>query len=106
MNDDRDLREAFARLREIDAESTPRFAMPCAQPRPRRRMIPAIAVVLLLVTTLVVYITRPKVAPRPEIRIESWRAPTDFLLKTPGAELTSSIPHLQPQLPKIQGDRS
>jgi len=107
MNEDDDLREAFARLREVDAQQTPRIAMPCAQPQRRRFMMPAIAAVLLLMTIVLIYVSRTKPAPVDAIRIETWRAPTDFLLKTPGSDLTSSVPRLQPQLPDIRkGDRS
>jgi hypothetical protein len=106
MNGDDDLREAFARLRDADAQDTPRFAMPCVQPRKRMRMLPAIATVLLLVAIVVVYVARPTSDRRAEVRIETWRAPTDFLLKTPGSDLTSSVPQLQPHVPIIKGDRS
>lgn len=111
MNDDRDLRDAFARLRESDLRHTPRFRMPCARPRPRTRMIPAIAVTLLLVALTLAYLIRRPERPDHSIAVQTpisaWRAPTDFLLRTPGSELTSSVPTIRPQLPNtIKGDRS
>ena len=111
MKDDRDLRDAFAQLRESDLRHTPRFRMPCARPRRRTRMIPAIAATLLLVALSVAYVIRRPETPDREIAIDNaisaWRAPTDFLLRTPGSDLTSSVPRIRPQLPNtIKGDRS
>ena len=102
MNDDRDLRDAFARLRDSDANIVPKFAMPCAQPRRRRHMGVAVAAVLLVVALATLLVVRrpghePEVAP-----ISTWRAPTDFLLKTPGSDLMTSVP----KIPNIKGDRS
>lgn len=112
MNDDRDLRDAFARLRQSDLSQTPRFRTACTQPRPRKRMIPAIAASLLLAIVAAAYLLRTPPAPVQHPQpiaspISAWRAPTDFLLQTPGAELTSSVPRFQPTVPNaIKGDRS
>jgi len=111
LNDDRDLRDAFARLRESDLRHTPRFRMPCVRPRRRTRMIPAIAAMLLLVVLSVAYLIRRPQAPDRGIAVDNaisaWRAPTDFLLRTPGSDLTSSVPTIQPQIPNtMKGTRS
>jgi hypothetical protein len=112
VNDDRDLRDAFARLREADLRRTPRFRTPCTQPRLRRRMAPAAVAAAVLALAAAAYLLRPHPAtveaehavPGP---MSSWRAPTDFLLQTPGAELTASVPRLRPDIPTVsQGGRS
>ena len=111
MNEDRDLRDAFTRLRDADSNIVPKFAMPCAQLRRRRHMPVAIAVALIVVGIALTIALRRPVTQRIEVAtpvaMSTWRSPTDFLLKTPGCDLTASVPNLQPQLPKInKGDRS
>ena len=50
----------------------------------------AFAVVLLIVLALVMIPRRP-----PQPSISAWRAPTDFLLQTPGRELLQSVPDMK-----------
>jgi hypothetical protein len=89
MNDDR-LRDAFAELRRTETARVPAFR-PALGRRGRRPYIQlAFAVVLLIVLAVVMIPRRP---PRPSI--SAWRAPTDFLLQTPGRELLNSVPDLK-----------
>ena len=89
MTDDR-LRSAFAELRRVEAAQLP----PLKRPSIRQRRWPsfrlAFAIVLLLVLVISII---PRRSPQPSIT--SWRAPTDFLLKTPGQELLSTVPDLK-----------
>jgi len=93
MNDD-DLRRAFAELRRIESRA-PKYAVPA----PGRRLsrwrvgsVLAFALVLLLVVIGVAIL--PHHHPL-QPSITEWRAPTDFLLKTPGHELLDSVPDLK-----------
>ena len=110
MNGDRDLHDAFARLREIERRDVPTFRVPL---RPSTRvhspLRAALAAALLLIVIAIGYLTRPSHEPVTTESISTWRAPTDFLLQTPGAELIVSVPRLQPHLPTVnpsKGDRS
>jgi hypothetical protein len=106
-DDDRDLRDAFARLRDAERRSVPQFAVGHV-----RRSIPrlAFAALALLLVAGGAFIARrkPHDAPQTTVTISTWRAPTDFLLKTPGRELLDSTPRLNPQTPAINlsGGRS
>ena len=88
MNDDQ-LRNAFVELRRVEAARVPSFQLPG-----RRRRRPytqfAFAVVLLIVLAVVMI---PRHPPQPSL--SAWRAPTDFLLQTPGRELLQSVPDLK-----------
>ncbi len=110
MNDDRDLRDAFARLRESEMRSAPRFAV---HEKRRRRLVPrlAIAALLLVLTLAGAYVarrTQQRPVPPANVTLSTWRAPTDFLLQTPGSELLDSTPRLESQAPVIHttGGRS
>lgn len=90
MNDQR-LHHAFEELRQVESAQVPRFER-LWQPRPARGHSKLAAAVLLLVVTLTaIAVHRPE--PRPAI--SAWRAPTDFLLKTPGQELLNTLPDLK-----------
>jgi len=89
MNDDR-LRAAFAELRRVESVRTPPFRGLLSS-RARRPSLRLAFAVLLLIVLAVVMI--PRRAPQPSIT--TWRAPTDFLLKTPGQELLESVPDLK-----------
>lgn len=115
---DGDLRERFARLRTELAERAPDFASTWERAgAPHRARLPlllagaatALAGLLLL---------RPTPAPTPPSpagavlpSLGEWRAPTDFLLQTPGRELLSQLPALgrdlpRPALPSLAPERS
>ena len=92
MNDDQ-LRNAFAELRRAEAARIPRYVAPALSRRPSRLRVGsslAFAVVLLIVLAVVMIPRRP-----PQPSISAWRAPTDFLLQTPGRELLNSVPDLK-----------
>jgi hypothetical protein len=96
-DDDRDLREAFGRLRESESRLVPPFRI-AAPPRPAFRLAFVAAMLVLLIA--VGYFTRSRHQERRNTTsISNWRAPTDFLLRTPGRELIDSVPQLKPQIP-------
>jgi hypothetical protein len=87
MNDDQ-LRDAFAELRRAETARVPAFRIRDRRPKPYLRL--AFAALLLIVLAVVMIPRRP-----PQPSISAWRAPTDFLLQTPGRELLSSVPDLK-----------
>jgi len=93
MNDDQ-LHDAFAELRRADAASVPqwRTGNPASPDRRDRLSSTAIAfaAIALIATAIIVM---PRHAPEPSIT--TWKAPTDFLLQTPGRELLQSTPDLK-----------
>ena len=92
MNDDQ-LRNAFAELRRAEAAHTPLYVAPALSRRPSRLRVGstlAFAALLLVVFAVVMIPRRP-----PQPSLSAWRAPTDFLLQTPGRELLSSVPDLK-----------
>jgi hypothetical protein len=92
MNDDR-LRAAFAELRRVEMAGIPRYAAPALSRRTSRLRVGsafAFAVMIVIVLAMVMIPRRP-----PQPSISAWRAPTDFLLKTPGRELLDSVPDLK-----------
>jgi hypothetical protein len=94
MNDDL-LRQAFAELRRVEAEQAPKFHGPHVEPalsrlRSRLRVGSTLAFVVVLLIIVVLSFRRP-----PEPSISAWKAPTDFLLATPGRELLQSTPDLK-----------
>ena len=96
MNDD-DLRNAFAQLRESESRNVPPFRVAA---RPQRSFRLAFVAAMLVLLIAVGYLTRnrPQMPPN-TTSISTWRAPTDFLLRTPGRELIDSVPQLTPQIP-------
>ena len=94
MNDDR-LRNAFHELRRNETANVPSFQQIVERRRPRRRTIRLAFAVMLFIAvalSLVPLLRRPAT---PNASITEWRAPTDFLLKTPGHELLNSVPDLK-----------
>ena len=98
-DDDRDLRDAFARLREAESRTVPHFTT--ATPRRRwQRLVFATSIVLVIIAGGFLARSRRQ-TPRTTTPISEWHAPTDFLLQTPGRELVVSVPSL-----KMNGGRS
>jgi hypothetical protein len=91
-----DLRRRFEELREEERTSVPRFAIPSPR-QPNRRPLLALAVLLLVVIALLfprhseTFTPADRAAAR---SIAEWHAPTDFLLRTPGRELLTSVPSI------------
>ena len=90
MNDDR-LKNAFAELRRAEMAHVPAFRVARQARLPVLHRL-AFAWIVLLIVIGVAIIPRHR-QPRPSIT--EWRAPTDFLLQTPGRELLNTIPDLK-----------
>jgi hypothetical protein len=102
VNEDLDIRKRFAAMRDEDAARIPGFEhvlLQRAHPKPyiRFRRFAAIACLLLAAgvasllhhthqSTTAYSVAAPSLA--------QWRAPTDFLLYTPGRELLYTIPQI------------
>lgn len=112
MSDDSRLSRLFAEARQLDETRAPSLlrlrARRSASPRPILVALPAIATMLVLAAAGV--FLWPRLAPEtpsptPGMSLESWEAPTDFLLSTPGSELLGPPPALpgpMPQLPRVE----
>ena len=102
MMDESELRRRFARLREADEGSAPRFAQIYERARAGRSLratrrvrslvIGAAAAVAIAAVALTYARSLSPSAGMPEIT--TWRAPTDVLLRTPGSELLGEMPAL------------
>jgi len=99
-NDDRDLRDRFAALRQEEEAHAPMFALPATSVIGQRRrwapgLIPfaecalAIAAAIFVLRFVALEPRRPS---PPVASLTEWRAPTDFLLETPGRELLRTVP--------------
>ncbi len=109
MSGDRDLRDAFARLREAESKTIPPFRVEIRDSRLEIRRTAFALIVLILIISGSFFIRKDRhPASPPDVTLSTWRAPTDFLLDTPGRELLTSSPRLQPQTPviNISGGRS
>jgi len=96
-NDDRDLRARFAALREEEAAHAPEFALPTPQRRRRfaGSLTPVAECALAIVAAIFVLrfvALEPRRPSPPVASLTEWRAPTDFLLDTPGRELLRTVP--------------
>ncbi len=114
-DDDRDLRERFARLRETSGAGASAFPDVIARGRARRARgaarwragaggVVLAAISLLLWTALGHRVDRaPAVADVRPLAVDlgavTWRGPTDFLLDTPGREFLQSVPALHVDVP-------
>lgn len=102
MNDDSQLREYFASLRRAEEARIPSFEQVVGRARRRpaqqfRRRAVAGPVLLAAAAAIAFWASNP----HPPAAIHStapmladWRAPTDFLLDTPGRELLNTIPEV------------
>ena len=103
-DDDPDLREIFARLRQEDERAAPPFqrlwragvrrdamALPV---RPRWILATAIAAIAAVVLMVSRGTPRVNVPDESTVSVSTWRAPTDFLLQTPGRDLLTTVPRL------------
>ncbi len=99
---DDDLRARFAELRREEEAQAPEFAFPSPGWAGQGRRWSAgklIAVAACLVTIVAAVFLLRLVPPEPERKpgkpvasLTEWRAPTDFLLETPGRELLRTVP--------------
>ncbi len=101
-DEDDDLRQAFTALRRADAAHTPSFSDVMAGGRaaaPGRRLIPllggALAAACVVASIVVGVQARRAPYPPPALAsMETWTAPTDFLLRTPGSEVLGTVPRI------------
>ena len=98
-----ELRDLFHRLREEDLSRVPspgkRGEEPALSERSESKGAPkgrmrgwalAIVTITIAIMLAVFHHHRPPVTES----IVTWKAPTDFLLRTPGSELLSSVPQI------------
>jgi hypothetical protein len=85
------LRDAFETLRQQEAASVPRFDR-MWHARPARSFTPRLAFAAMVLIIVAVLALRPE---KPQPSITAWKAPTDFLLQTPGRELLQSTPEFE-----------
>jgi len=116
MNDDRDLRENFDALRREDAGSSPAFdpMWDRAARRHASRRFTAASRQALWAAAGAVFLAAilyRAASPPPETVSEDvarafaeWKAPTDFLLRTPGRELLETVPRVGVVLPSGLSD--
>ena len=104
--DDDDLRGLFDEARRADEGKAPPFRRFLERDVPRRASSGwtgrVLAVAATAVTAIVVVLSagslhRPQETP--QARIETWRAPTDFLLEASSMELFSTTPALSKPVP-------
>ncbi len=99
-DDDRELRELFARLKQDDRAHIPSFRAPAPATATRLPMLPfqliavAAAVVLVAIATLMRQDGDPgnRAIVPVDLRTVAWTSPTDFLLSTPGSDLIRTVP--------------
>ncbi len=89
------LRDAFGALRQQEAASAPRFDR-MWRARAPRSLTPRLAFAAMVLITVAVVVFRPE---KTQPSITAWKAPTDFLLQTPGRELLQSTPELKGNQP-------
>ena len=96
-----ELRERFTALRREDAAGLPPFSKTVAAARgrraaPGRGRLLVLATAAALVVAALVFVFRGHDRPHMTIDLAAVRlhAPTDFLLKLPGADLLRTVPRL------------
>jgi hypothetical protein len=99
---DDDLRARFAALRREEESLAPEFALssPRVTQGRRRSVGKRIAFAASLVSAIAVVVLVLRFAPQkahpeagnPVASLTDWKAPTDFLLETPGRELLRDVP--------------
>jgi hypothetical protein len=95
--DERDLRDLFARLKAEERPHVAPFRAPTRRAPRRPLWVPRIAVAAAI-ALIAFMLARPDHPPR-NVAFETvdlgaaiWRSPTDFLLITPGSELMRTVP--------------
>jgi hypothetical protein len=111
-----DLPERFASLRRDETARAPGFEQVLQRNRPRSiRLVGLFAIAAAAVVTVVAatvfeisHTRGPRAIDASALTLANWRAPTDFLLDTPGRELLRAVPavgaypaHSLVPLPKI-----
>jgi hypothetical protein len=95
---DDDLRDRFAGLRREEEQRVPEFARLWrgrTPPRGKGRwLVAATCALIVVVCILWVRLAQRKPADISVASITEWKAPTDFLLETPGRELLRNVPEI------------
>lgn len=96
---ERALRNLFVSLRQEEQQSTPAFASLWARKNPvqqRKGLWFAAAACALIVVAafLLLRSERPNREEVLTVSITEWKAPTDFLLETPGREILRTVPEI------------
>jgi hypothetical protein len=102
VNDDLEIRKRFVALRDEDRARTPGFEEVLRRARPKpyvglRVLAPAACLVVAAAIVTVFHTSPDLTASAPGVADPSlahWRAPTDFLLDTPGRELLYAVPRI------------
>jgi len=102
MNEDRELRDAFAAWRRREAARGPDFEALLRRTRTaaRRPAWLAAALACLTLASLMAVLWQlapervPPVRPVSTLSLTDWRSSTDFLLATPGSELLHVVPRI------------
>jgi hypothetical protein len=98
---DDELRNRFAALRLEEEAQAPEFSLLPPATGSGRRWIrgklvaAAVCVVAMLASVVLLRLVAFKPGPEPSkpvVSLAEWRAPTDFLLETPGQELLRTVP--------------
>ena len=86
------MRELFHRLRDEDLRHVPSFRVvrPIRLQKIWRPLLAAAVLIVVILGVVAVGHRRPPVAES----IVTWKAPTDFLLRTPGSEILSAVPRI------------
>jgi hypothetical protein len=105
---DETLRGRFAALRREDEQSVPGFAgLWRARARSPRRwtywLATAACAVVILAGLLWLRSVRPGSKVDKTVSITEWKAPTDFLLETPGREMLRTVPRLESNVGGLGG---
>jgi hypothetical protein len=107
LGSDRELMRRLAELRRADEASAPSFRQILERPLARREAaslrlalrlaVPSAVLAVILIVALVVRRAPVGTAvPSGIAALSEWKAPTDFLLRTPGSELFESLPQFSP----------
>lgn len=96
-DDDRELRNMFARLKAEERAHVPPFRTPARPAKRQPLWLPRVAVAAAIALIALV-LARPDRPPQ-NVSLHTvglgtaiWRSPTDFLLTTPGSELMRTVP--------------
>jgi hypothetical protein len=96
---ERELRRAFRELRSPDSQHAPGLRAVLDRPRTERRpaigLFAKISVAAAAIIALMFAWPRSRDVVPSTMSITEWRAPTDVLLRTPGAELVQTVPTLR-----------
>lgn len=110
---DRDLAGRFEEQRRADTSFAPSFSELLARPRRRRyrsgarmpwRLVRGAVMVLVIAAAAATFLRRTSPVPDAELlatasALATWKAPSDSLLETPGADLLRQLPAFESPTP-------